>query len=139
MNRDEVYSIDTNKKSWETLNIPELNSSILAKPLVIDGDKGMTVSKVCYKAGFTNVSHWHNCAHGMYVLDGILVTSAGEFGPGSFVWFPEGTRMFHGAQVDNDVTFLFITNKPFDIHYTHLEEPIVDLGVGADTRTGQSP
>ncbi|MBR0800331.1 DUF4437 domain-containing protein [Bradyrhizobium jicamae] len=127
MNSDEVFSIDTNRTAWETLNIPELDANILAKPLVVDGVQGMTVSKVCYKAGFTNVSHWHSCAHGMYVLDGILVTSAGSFGPGSFVWFPEGTTMFHGAQIDNDVTFLFITNKPFDIHYTHL------TGDGADT------
>jgi hypothetical protein len=29
--------------------------------------------------------------------------------------------MFHGAQSDNDVTFLFITNKPFDIHFTHIK------------------
>jgi hypothetical protein len=57
----------------------------------------------------------------MYVLEGVLVTSAGNFGPGNFVWFPEGTTMFHGAQSDNDVTFLFITNKPFDIHFTHIE------------------
>ena len=26
--------------------------------------------------------------------------------------------MEHGATQDNDVTFLFITNKPFDIIYT---------------------
>jgi hypothetical protein len=26
--------------------------------------------------------------------------------------------MDHGATQDNDVTFLFIANKPLDIHYT---------------------
>lgn len=57
----------------------------------------------------------------MYVLDGVLVTSDGSFGPVSFVWFPEGKIMFHGAQDDNDVTFLFITDKAFDVNYTHLE------------------
>jgi len=80
--------------------IPEIDASILQKLLVADSDTGMRVQKVCYKAGFTNISHWHNCAHGMYVLDGVLVTSAGSFGPGNFVWFPEGTTMFHGAQND---------------------------------------
>jgi hypothetical protein len=25
--------------------------------------------------------------------------------------------MFHGARSDNDVLMLFITNKPFDIHF----------------------
>ena len=119
--RSEVLSIDTNKQSWERRDLPEIDASFFVKPLIVDGETGMRVTKICYKAGFTNTSHWHNCAHGMYVLDGVLVTSAGSFGPGSFVWFPEGTTMFHGAQSDNDVTFLFITNKPFDIHFTHIE------------------
>ena len=57
----------------------------------------------------------------MYVLDGILKTNAGSFGPGSFVWFPEGMEMEHGATQDNDVTFLFITNKPFQ-NYLHLRK-----------------
>jgi hypothetical protein len=29
----------------------------------------------------------------MFVLEGTLVTSAGNYGPGTFVWFPEGTLM----------------------------------------------
>jgi quercetin dioxygenase-like cupin family protein len=53
----------------------------------------------------------------MYVIEGTLVTHAGEFGPGSFVWFPEGLEMEHGATAERDVTVLFITNKPFEIHY----------------------
>ena len=117
----EVFSIDTNTQPWERRELAEIDASFLIKPLVADSETGMRVLKVRYQAGFTNISHWHNCAHGMYVLDGVLVTSAGSFGPGSFVWFPEGTTMFHGAQSDNDVTFLFITNKQFDIHFTHIE------------------
>ncbi|MBB6584834.1 cupin domain-containing protein [Ralstonia solanacearum] len=122
MNASDVFSIDTNHAAWQALPIPELDVTILAKPLFADGSGGMTVSKVRYPAGFINKTHWHNCAHGMYVLDGVLVTSEGSFGPGSFVWFPEGKVMFHGAQEDSDVTFLFITDKPFDIHYSHLED-----------------
>jgi hypothetical protein len=53
----------------------------------------------------------------------MLKTHAGEFGPGSFVWFPERTAMEHGAPADNDVTILFITNKPFDIRYAFEDEP----------------
>jgi len=67
--------------------------------------------------------HTHNCAHGIYVLDGILQTHTGSFGPGSFVWFPQGMEMEHGATQDNDVTFLFIANKPLDIHYTQASQP----------------
>jgi hypothetical protein len=121
MSARDVVSIDTNQIPWQDLSIVELKTSIPAKPLFADGPKGMSVSKVRYPAGFINKSHWHNCAHGMYVLDGVLVTSAGLFGPGSFVWFPERTIMYHGAQRDNDVTFLFITDKVFDVHYTHIE------------------
>jgi hypothetical protein len=63
------------------------------------------------------MAHAQLCARDV-CLDGILKTHAGSFGPGSFVWFPEGSQMEHGATQDNDVTFLFIANKPVDIHYT---------------------
>jgi hypothetical protein len=60
--------------------------------------------------------HSHPCAHGVYVLEGTLNTHQGDYPAGSFVWFPEGGVMQHGATQDQDVTFLFITNKAFDIH-----------------------
>lgn len=69
-----------------------------------------------YAAGFTNVWHTHPCAHGMFVLDGVLRTHDGEFGPGSFVWFPKGGWMQHGATGTTVRTFLFVTN-PFGICY----------------------
>jgi quercetin dioxygenase-like cupin family protein len=61
--------------------------------------------------------HHHPCGHGIYVLDGTLNTHMGTYGPGNFVWFPEGGIMEHGATADADCTFLFITNKTFDIHH----------------------
>ena len=117
----QVITMDSNRMTWQELPIPELDASIFMKPLFLDNMTGMSISKACYKAGFMNKSHTHHCAHGMYVLDGILVTSVCEFAPGSFVWFPEGETMFHGAQEDNDVTFLFITDKNFDIQYNDPE------------------
>jgi hypothetical protein len=53
----------------------------------------------------------------MYVLEGTLVTHDGQYGLGHFVWFSEGCHMEHGATAEQDVTVLFITNKPFEIHY----------------------
>ena len=53
----------------------------------------------------------------MYVLEGTLVTHKGRFPPGTFVWFPEGEVMEHGASADGDVVVLFITNKGFRIDY----------------------
>jgi quercetin dioxygenase-like cupin family protein len=62
-------------------------------------------------AGFTNPWHSHPCAHGIYVLEGTLNTHQGQYLAGSFVWFPEGGIMEHGATQDPDCTFLFITTK----------------------------
>jgi quercetin dioxygenase-like cupin family protein len=120
--KKEPYSVDTNTMPWETMYIEELKAGFPFQALFSDPDTGMSVLKATYPAGFTNRWHTHNCGHGMYVLDGILKTHAGTFGPGSFVWFPEGMLMEHGATQDNDVTLLFITNKPFDIHYAFEEK-----------------
>ncbi|WP_297662034.1 cupin domain-containing protein, partial [Pseudonocardia sp.] len=118
----EIQSWNSNTQAWEVRHIDELDGDIAVKPLIEDSDTGMSVMKLKYFAGFTNTWHTHNCAHGMYVLDGVLKTSAGSFGPGEFVWFPEGKKMEHGATADNDVTVLFITNKPLDIHYLSGED-----------------
>lgn len=47
---------------------------------------------------------------------------------GSFVWFPEGMLMEHGATDDGPVTTLFITNKPFDIRYAFEDERASSTG-----------
>jgi quercetin dioxygenase-like cupin family protein len=111
------HTVNTNKVPWQKIPIPELNHELPVKMLIDDPDTGMSVMKVKYEAGFTTTWHTHHCAHGMYVLEGILNTHKGTFGPGEFVWFPEGERMFHGATDENDVTYLFIVNKPFDIQF----------------------
>ena len=77
----------------------------------------MEVRLVRYPAGVVNVRHTHPCGHGMYVLEGTLVTHKGKFPPGTFVWFPEGEVMEHGASADRDVVVLFVTNKGFRIDY----------------------
>jgi len=120
--KKELQSVDTNTMPWGENYIEQLQAGIPVKQLIDDPDTGMSVLKIKYVAGFTNVWHRHNCSHGMYVLDGILKTHAGDFGPGSFIWFPEGMLMEHGATQDNDVTLLFITNKPFDIRYAFEDE-----------------
>jgi quercetin dioxygenase-like cupin family protein len=108
---------DSSRMPWSTFVVPQIGAEIPSKELFSDPDTGMQVFMLRYAAGFTNVWHTHPHAHGMYVLDGVLNTHQGEYGPGSFVWFPEGGWMEHGATADNDVTFLFITNKPFAICY----------------------
>ena len=112
-----VIAIDPAAKPWEERFNEQAGKKLYRKDLYTDPDTGMEVRMVRYPAGFTNPLHVHPCAHGMYVLEGTLVTREGRFGPGHFVWFPEGNVMEHGATAEQDVTVLFITNKPFEIHY----------------------
>jgi quercetin dioxygenase-like cupin family protein len=114
---DAVIAIDAAALPWEERFNEKLGRVLYRKNLITDPDTGMEVRLVRYPAGVINVRHKHPCAHGMYVLEGKLVTHAGTFGPGCFVWFPEGTVMEHGASAEGDVTVVFITNKPFEIHY----------------------
>ena len=117
MDPNDPIAIDTAKLPWEERFSEKLGRAIFRKNLITDPDTGMEVRLVRYPAGVINVRHTHPCAHGMYVLEGTLVTHAGRYGPGCFVWFPEGTVMEHGATAEGDVTVVFITNKPFEIHY----------------------
>jgi quercetin dioxygenase-like cupin family protein len=117
----ELAIVDTTTQEWGGFPIPQLGVELPAMPLIDDPDTGMQVFKIRYRAGWTNPWHTHPCAHGIYVLEGSLTTHQGTVGPGSFVWFPEGGIMEHGAAADGDCTFLFITNKPFDIHYVDKE------------------
>ena len=117
----EVY--DSNAMEWGELPIDALGRSVPIKPFTSDPDTGMTAQLIKYEAGFINPWHTHNCAHGIYVLSGTLRTHKGEFPAGSFVWLPEGMTMYHGATEEQDAVILFITNKPFDIHYPFEDEP----------------
>ena len=122
MNRSDFIAINANELPWEERFHEKVGKAIYRKELFTDPETGMLVRLVRYPAGIVNPAHTHPCGHGMYVLEGNLVTHRGTFGPGSFVWFPEGMLMEHGATQDNDVSLLFITNKPFDIRYTFEDE-----------------
>jgi quercetin dioxygenase-like cupin family protein len=111
-----VSGQDFGKGNKERFN-DNIGAAIFRKELFNDLDTGMIVRLVRYPAGVINPMHTHPCGHGMYVLEGKLVTHRGAFDPGSFVWFPEGQAMEHGASADGDVNVVFITNKPFRIDY----------------------
>lgn len=117
MDGKEILNFDTNAMTWEGLEVKELNFAIPWIPLHEDPETGANVFVMRYPAGFTNPWHHHDCSHGIYVLKGVLNTPIGKFGPGSYVWFPEGSVHYHGATAESDVTFLFITNKKFDIMF----------------------
>jgi quercetin dioxygenase-like cupin family protein len=109
--------VDANAMPWEERFNEKIGRALFRKELFTDPETGMLVRLVRYPAGVINPSHTHPCGHGMYVLAGNLVTHAGTFSPGTFVWFPEGQIMEHGASADGDVTVLFITNKLFRLDY----------------------
>lgn len=113
----EPLVLDTTAMPWEERPNEQIGRSLFRKFLVDDPETGMGVRLVRYPAGVLNPWHTHPCAHGMYVLEGVLVTHLGKHGPGSFIWSPEGNVMQHGATAEGDVTVLFITNKRFDITY----------------------
>jgi quercetin dioxygenase-like cupin family protein len=113
----QFLAVDTKELPWEERLIEALGKAVYRKEFFSDPDTGMLVRLVRYPAGVINPAHTHPCGHGMYVLEGTLVTHKGAFGPGCFVWFPEGEVMEHGASADADVVVVFITNKPFRIDY----------------------
>ena len=117
MPADKLQVFDSKTIPWEERLVPQLDKALFAKLFLEDPDTGVTIRMVKYPAGFMNTWHHHPCAHGMFVLEGTLVTHQGSFAPGNFVWFPEGMTMQHGATQTEDVTVLFITNKKFEIHY----------------------
>ena len=117
MSHHELQVFDSTTMPWEERFVPQLGKALFAKAFLEDPDTGVTVRMVKYPAGFMNEWHTHPCAHGMFVLEGTLVTHKGNFAPGNFIWFPQGMRMEHGATQTEDVTVLFITNKKFEIWY----------------------
>lgn len=113
----EFFAVDTNHMPWEERFNEKLGRPLFRKNLYTDPETGGEIRLVRYPAGVINPKHTHPCGHGMYVLEGQLVTHRGTFGPGSFVWFPEGEEMEHGASAEGDTTVVFITNKAFRIDY----------------------
>ncbi len=117
MDTTTFFAIDTAGLPWEERFNQKLGKALYRKNLAEDPETGMEIRLVRYPAGVVNPRHTHPCAHAMYVLEGTLATHQGTFGPGSFVWFPEGEVMEHGATAAQDVVVVFITNKRFEIHY----------------------
>jgi quercetin dioxygenase-like cupin family protein len=117
MNQREFLAVNANTLPWEERFNEHIGQALFRKELFNDPETGVLIRLVRYPAGVINPNHTHPCGHGMYVLEGNLVTHRGTFGPGHFVWFPEGEVMEHGASAEGDVTVVFVTNKAFRIDY----------------------
>lgn len=117
METNQINAIDVSSLPWEERWNEHLGKMLYRKNLIEDSETGAEIRIVRYPAGVINTRHVHTCAHGMYVVEGTLMTNIGVFGPGHFVWFPAGMEMEHGATAEVDVVVLFITNRRFDIKY----------------------
>ena len=114
---DSYYSIDTRETEWDASYNPKLGVSLGRLMLREDPKNGSEIRMIRYPKGVLNPAHTHPCGHGIFVLEGTLQTHGGTYGPGSWVWFPQGEVMEHGATIDADVVGIFITDGPFEIHY----------------------
>jgi len=117
MSGNKIISVDATAMPWEEYTTERVSETLYRKVLFTESETGVTIALVRYPAGIINPSHTHPCGHGLYVLEGRLVTHSGVFGPGTLVWFPEGETMEHGASAKTDVVALFVTNKTFRIDY----------------------
>ncbi|MBR0462350.1 MAG: cupin domain-containing protein [Erysipelotrichaceae bacterium] len=117
------FSLDTNTMKWDEQISRSTGQVLLKKHLLrSDEDTGMSIEIITYPKGYINKWHTHPCAHAMYVLEGRLRTDDGKtYGPGEFVYFPEGDVMRHGATEEEDCVILFITNKAFEMIYADKE------------------
>jgi len=113
----EQIAIDTTAIEWEKDWSDGNQKHLFNKRLIDDEETGVKIKQMIYPKKFNTRWHTHPCSHGIYVLRGKLKTDKGIYGPGSFIWFPEGVLAEHGSTEDEDVEVLFITNKAFDIYF----------------------
>lgn len=109
--------VNTTEQKWSQNQSHRDRVTYFMKPLFHDQSSGEVEMLVRYPAGQINPEHTHPYGHGMYVLQGKLVSNRGTFGPGTFVWFPAGEVVSHGAGPDEDVTVVFTTHDGLTIDY----------------------
>ena len=81
MTARQFVAVDANAKPWEEFTTKRVKQTLYRKFLFSDPETGALFAIMRYPAGVMNPSHTHPCGHGMYILEGRLVTHRGEFGP----------------------------------------------------------
>ena len=114
---EQFHAIDTRATPWEAMHNPKLGVALGRLMLRKDPKSGAEIRMIRYPKGVVNPAHTHPCGHGIFVLEGRLKTHRGTYGPGTWVWFPHGEVMEHGATDEGDVTGIFITDGEFEIWY----------------------
>lgn len=109
--------MDVNRMPWFYRPTTTTGKLFGKKALLLDDETGMQINYMNYPAGFTTINHRHTAGHGFFVLEGQLQTGDELYGPGTFVWYPEGYVTAHGATEYEDLKCLQISNKTFHIEY----------------------
>jgi quercetin dioxygenase-like cupin family protein len=114
--RSEFRAVNTDAMEWVAggKGGPASYSMKYLNKNVATGEVAMLVR---YPAGQMQPPHTHSHGHGIYVLQGKLVTHRGTYGPGTFVWFPPNEVVSHGASPDEDLVILFLRHEDMDINY----------------------
>ena len=94
-----------------------IGNAFYDKQMIVDRETGMVVNFSRYPAGFRKPRYQLNCAHGMYIIKGAMVTDHGVFGPGNFIWYPKGCACEMTVTADEDCLFLFVTNRNYRIQF----------------------
>ena len=110
--------IVTNIMTAPWIHKPDNPTGALSKQMLGENPaNGMHFAHTIYEPGTYAPKHRHSCGHGIYVLGGLLKTDTGIYGPGTFIWYPAGDVMEHGATPELPVEVLFFTDGPFDIEF----------------------
>ena len=114
-------AIDNGSTEWDLSHNPKLGIDLGRLMLRKDPDSRAEIRMIRYPKGVLNPEHTHPCGHGIFVLEGKLQTHNGTYGPGTWVWFPQGETMEQGATDEGDMVGIFITDGAFEIHYKDEE------------------
>jgi quercetin dioxygenase-like cupin family protein len=114
-------AISAHEVDWSRNQLNQHVVTYFMKPQFQHPKTGEVTMLIRYPAGQMNPSHVHPVGHGMYVLQGSLVTHRGTFGPHTFVWFPPNEVMHHGAGPEEDLLALFTVGRDFRTDYAQRE------------------
>ncbi len=78
-------AIDTGTTGWDLNHNPNLRIEMGRLMLWKDPDTGAEIRMIRYPKGVLNPEHTHPGGHGIFVLEGKLLTHKGTYGPGTWI------------------------------------------------------
>lgn len=115
--RPQPQIYDTNRMPWFVRPTSTDKKVFGQKHFFDDPDMHSDCMLYYYPAGFTTYMHTHPCSHGHYILEGQMKVNSDYYGPGTFIWYPEGCVAEHGATFCEGAKVLMFSNKKFSVNY----------------------